>query len=136
MKPTAARLKAARLDGAIKSLETQLAAAKAELEVERIATGMLTTALGAKNTELTDLQRKISEGKIWNVDNARITPRAQAAIALAHKEAQAAGATYVGTEHLLLGLLKQDEGIASRHFRACGMTYGKAEYAMRVGRCS
>lgn len=86
--------------------------------------------------ELAALEKKVSDGKIWNVENARITPRAQAAIALAHKEAQAAGATYIGTEHLLLGLLKQGEGIAHRHFLAAGMTYDKAEYAMRVGRCS
>lgn len=52
------------------------------------------------------------------------------------KDAVNAGATYVGTEHLLLGMLRQEEGVAKRHFIACGMSYEKAEYAMRVGRHS
>ena len=86
--------------------------------------------------KLLDLQKKIHEGKIWNKENPRWTPRTQAALGLAAKEAIAQGATYVGTEHVLLGLLKQGEGIAHRHFLACGMSYEKAEYAMRVGRVS
>lgn len=110
--------------------------AESALAMERIAIKNLTEALAATQTELETLQKKIHDGKIWNVENARITPRAQAAIALASKEAEKAGATYIGTEHLLLGLLKQEEGIAHRHFIASGMTYGKAEYAMRVGRVS
>lgn len=86
--------------------------------------------------ELDALKQSLHDGKTWNVSTPRITPRAQSALNLAEKEAQKAGATYVGTEHVLLGLLKQGEGVAQRHFLACGMTYEKAEYAMRVGRVS
>ena len=40
------------------------------------------------------------------------TPRAQQALALARKEAENLNHGYIGTEHLLLGLLKQGQGLA------------------------
>ena len=85
---------------------------------------------------LATLKKQINDGKIWNTENPRWTPRTQAALGLAAKEAIAMGATYVGTEHVLLGLLRQGEGIAHRHFLACGMTYDKVAYALAVGRVS
>jgi ATP-dependent Clp protease ATP-binding subunit ClpC len=42
------------------------------------------------------------------------TPRAKKVLELAVEEAQSMGHTYVGTEHLLLGLLREEEGIAAR----------------------
>jgi ATP-dependent Clp protease ATP-binding subunit ClpC len=48
---------------------------------------------------------------IWNVP---YTPRVKKVLALAGKEAQALHHTYVGTEHLLLGLLREGEGVAAR----------------------
>lgn len=86
--------------------------------------------------QLAELQKKIADGKVWNVENPRLTPRAQAALNLAQKEATDEGATYCGTEHLLLAMLKQEEGIAKRHFYASGMTYEKVKYAIKVGRVS
>jgi ATP-dependent Clp protease ATP-binding subunit ClpC len=40
------------------------------------------------------------------------TPRAQQALALARKEAERFNHNCVGTEHLLLGLIKLEEGVA------------------------
>jgi len=40
------------------------------------------------------------------------TPRVKKVLALAAKEAKALNHTYVGTEHLLLGLLREGEGVA------------------------
>jgi len=48
------------------------------------------------------------------VGNIPYTPRVKKVIALAGKEAKALAHSYVGTEHLLLGLLREGEGIASR----------------------
>ena len=45
------------------------------------------------------------------------TPRVKKVLALAGKEAQALHHTYVGTEHLLLGLLREGEGVAARVLR-------------------
>jgi ATP-dependent Clp protease ATP-binding subunit ClpA len=42
------------------------------------------------------------------------TPRVKKVLALAAKEAKALGHTYVGTEHLLLGLLREGDGAAAR----------------------
>ncbi len=43
-----------------------------------------------------------------------LTPRAKKVIALANDEAQRWGVNYVGTEHLLLGLLREGEGVAAQ----------------------
>lgn len=42
------------------------------------------------------------------------TPRVKKVLALANKEAKSLNHSYVGTEHLLLGLLREAEGIAAR----------------------
>ena len=42
------------------------------------------------------------------------TPRAKRVIELAKAEAQTLGHEHIGTEHLLLGLLKENEGIAAQ----------------------
>jgi len=42
------------------------------------------------------------------------TPRVKKVLALAIKEAKALGHTYVGTEHILLGLLLEGDGVAAR----------------------
>ena len=96
----------------------------------------LQTRLSLITAELHDLRAKLHAGQLHTPDNPRWTPRTQSALALAAKEAQEQGSTYVGTEHVLLGLLKQGEGIAHRHFLAAGLDYSKVAYAMRVGRCS
>lgn len=42
------------------------------------------------------------------------TPRVKKVLALAQKEARALNHTYVGTEHILLGLLREGDGVAAR----------------------
>src|SRR6266513_3101906 len=42
------------------------------------------------------------------------TPRAQQVLALAGKEANSLNHNYVGTEHILLGLLREGDGVAAR----------------------
>jgi hypothetical protein len=42
------------------------------------------------------------------------TPRVKKVLALAQREAKALNHTYVGTEHILLGLLREGDGVASR----------------------
>src|SRR6516164_7216235 len=51
------------------------------------------------------------------VENIPYTPRAKKVLALAGKEAEALNHSYVGTEHILLGLLREGEGIAARILR-------------------
>lgn len=46
--------------------------------------------------------------------NIPYTPRVKKVLALANKEAKSLNHSYVGTEHLLLGLLREGEGVAAR----------------------
>ena len=51
----------------------------------------------------------------------RFTEGARQVVALAQEEAVALGHNYIGTEHLLLGLLREDEGVAARVLASLGM---------------
>ena len=51
------------------------------------------------------------EGKI--IGNIPYTPRVKKVLALAGKEAKSLNHSYVGTEHILLGLLREGEGVAA-----------------------
>ncbi|MBN1269564.1 MAG: ATP-dependent Clp protease ATP-binding subunit [Kiritimatiellae bacterium] len=48
------------------------------------------------------------------VGNVPFTPRVKKVLALAGSEARALNHSYVGTEHILLGLLREGEGVAAR----------------------
>ncbi len=48
------------------------------------------------------------------IGNIPYTPRVKKVLALATKEAKALNHTYVGTEHILLGLLREGDGVAAR----------------------
>ena len=48
------------------------------------------------------------------VGNVPFTPRVKKVLALASSEARALNHAYVGTEHILLGLLREGEGVAAR----------------------
>jgi ATP-dependent Clp protease ATP-binding subunit ClpA len=52
----------------------------------------------------------------------RFTSGARRAVDLAQAEARSMGHAYIGTEHLLLGLLGEEHGIAARILRAAGIT--------------
>ncbi|CAA9457563.1 MAG: ATP-dependent Clp protease, ATP-binding subunit ClpC [uncultured Rubrobacteraceae bacterium] len=56
----------------------------------------------------------------------RFTERARKAIVLAQEEARRLNHGYVGTEHLLLGLLRQEEGVAARTLNSLGVTLKEA----------
>src|ERR1700690_2267016 len=48
------------------------------------------------------------------IGNVPYTPRVKKVLALAQKEAKNLNHTYVGTEHILLGLLREGDGVAAR----------------------
>ena len=57
--------------------------------------------------------------------NGRFTERAQKVLIIAQQEAAALGFNYVGTEHLLLGLVKEGKGIAAQVLRGMGVDSDK-----------
>jgi ATP-dependent Clp protease ATP-binding subunit ClpA len=52
----------------------------------------------------------------------RFTERARQVVVLAQEEARALKHSYIGTEHLLLGLLREEEGVAARVLASLGVT--------------
>ena len=55
----------------------------------------------------------------------RFTEKAENALRYAQESAQQMGHNYVGTEHILIGLLKEGEGVASRALQSQGITEQK-----------
>jgi len=66
----------------------------------------------------------------------RFTKPARSALDLAQEEARRLNHNYIGTEHLLLGLLREGEGIAANVLADLGVTLGEARAAVErvVGR--
>ena len=65
----------------------------------------------------------------------RFTERARQAVVLAQDEARAFRHNYIGTEHLLLGLLREEEGLAARVLESLDITVDevRAQIARIVG---
>ncbi|HBI04689.1 MAG TPA: ATP-dependent Clp protease ATP-binding subunit ClpC, partial [Paenibacillaceae bacterium] len=59
-------------------------------------------------------------------NNINYTPRAKKVIELSMDEARKLGHTYVGTEHILLGLIREGEGVAARVLNNLGVSLNKA----------
>lgn len=60
-----------------------------------------------------------------------LTPRAKSAVDFAHKEADRMGHKFIGTEHLLLGLALDKDGVACQILETFGMTYESLEKEIR-----
>ncbi len=56
----------------------------------------------------------------------RFTERARQVVVLAQEEARTLKHNYIGTEHILLGLLREEEGVAARALRSLGVTVERA----------
>ena len=54
----------------------------------------------------------------------KFTPRAETALRLSQEAAGDLGHGYVGTEHLLLGLLREEDGVAHDVLTEAGLTAG------------
>jgi len=80
-------------------------------------------------------QRFPNRTSIPVADFARFTQRARRAVEMAHVEARRRGHNYIGTEHLLLGVLGDPEALAGRVLDSLGApaTRIEAEIDRRVG---
>jgi ATP-dependent Clp protease ATP-binding subunit ClpC len=66
----------------------------------------------------------------------KFTERARKVLSLAQEEAQRIQHNYIGTEHLLLGLVRENEGIAARVLTSLGVDLEKVRKAVEdiIGR--
>jgi len=56
----------------------------------------------------------------------RLNPRTRRVLALAQEEAAGFNHPFIGTEHLLLGLLREEQGLAAQTLTALGLTLADA----------
>ncbi|MDI6775351.1 MAG: ATP-dependent Clp protease ATP-binding subunit [Verrucomicrobiota bacterium] len=62
-----------------------------------------------------EVEKTVGQGpETKTIGNVPFTPRSKKVLQLAMAEAQTMNHTYVGTEHILLGLLREEEGVAAR----------------------
>ena len=57
----------------------------------------------------------------------RFTQRARRVLSLAHQEAERMRHNYIGTEHLLMGLIREEGGVAGRVLRELGLEPGRVQ---------
>lgn len=68
-----------------------------------------------------ELERHLQRGERKGLQETQLTPRAKRVIDLAYDEARLLGDNYIGTEHLLLGLIREEEGLAGRVLNQMGV---------------
>ncbi len=80
--------------------------------------GVAARVLGALEVSLEDVRgeimRIVGEGEHEAQGQIPFTPRAKKVLELALREALSLGHNYIGTEHILLGLVRESEGVAAR----------------------
>ena len=64
----------------------------------------------------------VTEGTSESYEHIPFTPRAKKVLELSLREALQMGHNYIGTEHILLGLLREGEGVAARVLNSLGVT--------------
>lgn len=72
----------------------------------------------------------LHKSSLSGIQSADLTPRAKQSLNLAFTEAQILGHTYVGAEHLLLGLMREGEGLAYQILVRNGIDYEKVKKAV------
>ncbi|HCD59932.1 MULTISPECIES: ATP-dependent protease ATP-binding subunit ClpC [Exiguobacterium] len=84
------------------------------------------TALGLSSDKIQmEVEALIGRGQD-GATTIHYTPRAKKVIELSMDEARKLGHSYVGTEHLLLGLIREGEGVAARVLNNLGISLSKA----------
>src|SRR5438445_3950840 len=77
--------------------------------------------------------RIVGQGDEVSSGQIPFTPRAKKVLELALREALALGHNWIGTEHVLLGLARENEGVAARILLDLGVTADRiAETALRL----
>ena len=73
-----------------------------------------------------EIERQVSRGEGRLGQETQLTPRAKRVIDLAYDEARQLNNNYIGTEHLLLGLIREGEGLAGRVLARLGVDLDRA----------
>ncbi len=101
--------------------------------------GIAARALQALGVNLNKVRREVEKivvpGDLKSGEEIGLTPRAKKVLELAQEEGRKQGVSYVGTEHILLGLIREGEGVAARVLANQGLTLEKLrrEVLMQLG---
>ncbi|MFC4025695.1 ATP-dependent protease ATP-binding subunit ClpC [Oceanobacillus longus] len=99
------------------------------LGLVREGEGIAAKALQSLGLEVTKIQEEVEKligvGK-QPMQSIHYTPRAKKVVELSQDEARKLGHSYVGTEHILLGLIREGEGVAARVLNNLGVSLNKA----------
>jgi Clp amino terminal domain, pathogenicity island component len=92
----------------------------------KLGQGTAVNVLGKMGLDLETVRKEVEKQVASGPDQKMIgnipyTPRVKKVLALACKEAKALNHTYVGTEHILLGLLREGDGVAGKVFQNLGV---------------
>ncbi len=92
--------------------------------------GVAAEALKVMGVDRSKLRKKVIDivGEGDNVlltGDRPMTPRSKRVLTLAVREAQELGHNFVGTEHILLGLIKEEEGVANQVMVSAGLSQEK-----------
>jgi hypothetical protein len=102
------------------------------LGVLRVGDGTAARALTSMGVELrearTAVEFIIGRGDRPTTGEVGLTPRAKRVIELSIDEARRLGHNYIGTEHLLLGLVREGEGIAAGVLESLGVNLDKLRH--------
>ncbi|RKQ32371.1 ATP-dependent protease ATP-binding subunit ClpC [Oceanobacillus halophilus] len=99
------------------------------LGLVREGEGIAAKALQSLGLEISQIQEEVEKligvGK-QPMQSIHYTPRAKKVVELSQDEARKLGHSYVGTEHILLGLIREGEGVAARVLNNLGVSLNKA----------
>ena len=95
--------------------------------------GVAVNALQSLGIDLASVRLEVEKAvgtgpETKTIGNIPFTPRAKKVLALSASEARGLGHSYVGTEHILLGLLREGEGIAARVLENLGVDLDETRY--------
>ncbi len=97
--------------------------------------GVAASALNSLGVSGEDVRGQVAEiighGQSSPADAIPFTPQAKKVLELSLREALALGCHYIGTEHLLLGLLRDGEGIAAQVLTRLGADYARVREQVR-----
>jgi len=91
--------------------------------------GMAIKFLKSLNINLVDLRKSVesavkgSSGSVNNLNNIPLTKQAEKALKITYLEAKIFKSEIIGTEHLLLAILKDEDNIATQILNQFGVTY-------------
>jgi len=101
------------------------------LGIIKLGQGCAVTVLGKLGLDLETVRKEVEKQVGTGPDQKMIgnipyTPRVKRVLALASKEAKNLNHTYVGTEHILLGLMREGDGVAARVLQNLNVDIEKA----------